>query len=433
MRTKSMPPPTGSGSSSSKVAGTGSNSIPPPRPPPMAVPRPPLRSSTTDMNTSRAGSLLSQYDFSNYRNRVASTISDANWDNESVISSIMDGSTNDQSSNISASLSSLQYNSNYSIGSSESILPLLKNELETTLTELKDSRKENESLKVTLEELKCVMAEEYLRYQKHLTAVTGHNGGPLPREGTTTTTTTTTSPNMKEEVRIDDNSTVNSKVTDDTLVSSSNTTPFIDSKTPSTLTANVHSPTHGNTQPPLSSSSSIVEATTATSSEFTSSLIDDEKEQNTRLLAELAEQKDRADRLESQLLFAKKEREKAIKLLISVVGRDRVNRILYLNAGVPNILDVLIEQLGPSHDHGSNSNHISSPNNDAKRSSPSKLHSQPHTSSPNKFSHFKNHSPTMKNNGNSNSNSKSNSSNKERSPSPNNKSRNKVGASKTRY
>lgn len=385
---------------------------PPARPPPMNIPKPPTRHNSVDMNTPRSGSVLSQYDFSNYRNRAASTLSDANWDNESVVSSIMDG--NNYSSNISDSLSSLQYNSNFSIGSSsESLLPLLKNELETTSMELRDSKKENESLKIALEELKCVMADEYLRYQKHLTAVTGHNGGPLQREGGN---------NTKREVGIEDNSTVNNNGSgkDGIHTTNSNTIPFVDNNNMSSP-ASSSVPSHHNIQ---SSSSSSGPTANGMSSEFTAAMME---EKNARLLTELAEHKERADKLENQLVFAKREREKAIKLLISVVGRDRINRLLHLNAGVPNILDLLIEQLGPSHNHHGSS---SGSSNDAKRSSPSKLNTHAHNSSPDKYMHFKTGSSATANGySNSNSNdysSRKNESNTEKSPSPQSKIKSKA-------
>lgn len=58
------------------------------------------------------------------------------------------------------------------------------------------------------------------------------------------------------------------------------------------------------------------------------------------------------DPLKDMLFKAKQEKDKAVRALIHIIGKDKVAAFLHKNAGAPNILDLLLEQFsgsGSSH------------------------------------------------------------------------------------
>jgi len=52
------------------------------------------------------------------------------------------------------------------------------------------------------------------------------------------------------------------------------------------------------------------------------------------------------DPLKEMLIKAKQEKDKAVRALIHIIGKDRVAAFLHKNAGAPNILDALLETFG---------------------------------------------------------------------------------------
>ena len=54
-------------------------------------------------------------------------------------------------------------------------------------------------------------------------------------------------------------------------------------------------------------------------------------------------------KIKDSLTRARKDKEKALKLLICIVGKERMGRILLNHAGNADILDTLVETFGPAH------------------------------------------------------------------------------------
>jgi len=59
-----------------------------------------------------------------------------------------------------------------------------------------------------------------------------------------------------------------------------------------------------------------------------------------------ARKAERTRELEAQLIKAKKDKDKAIKLIILLIGKERISEFLQKNAGAADILDALVENFG---------------------------------------------------------------------------------------